>query len=86
MFSSLLIISSILWNFGEYVIKFSPKSTFCPKFGSSLFSIIKLESSIEIKAVSKENAYSKLIPINLPITNFNFSNEKLILEMNQIQN
>ena len=49
-------------------------------------SIIQLESSIEIKAVSKENAYSKLIPINLPITNFNFSNEKLILEMNQIQN
>jgi hypothetical protein len=46
-------------------------------------SVIQLENSIEVKAISKENAYSKLISIGLPITNFIFSNEKLILEMTQ---
>ncbi len=43
-------------------------------------SIVKLESSIEIKAISKNKAYSKLIPVNLPIINYNFEKEKLILE------
>jgi HSP20 family molecular chaperone IbpA len=44
-------------------------------------SIIKLENSIEIKAISKNKAYSKIIPINLPITNYNLSEGKLILEL-----
>ena len=44
-------------------------------------SVIKLESSIEIKAVSEEKSYSKLIPFNLPIINYNFVKGKLILEM-----
>jgi HSP20 family molecular chaperone IbpA len=44
-------------------------------------SIIKLENSIEIKAVSKSKAYAKVIPINLPITNYNLSEGKLILEL-----
>ena len=43
-------------------------------------SIVKLENSIEIKAISKENAYFKSIPINLPLTNYELNNEKLILE------
>lgn len=45
-------------------------------------SITKLENSIEIKAFAeKENkAYAKLIPINLPITNYEFEDGKLILE------
>src|SRR4030042_1425031 len=44
-------------------------------------SIIKLESSIEIKAIAKEKAYAKIIPINLPIKNYNLSDGKLILEL-----
>jgi len=44
-------------------------------------SIIKLENSIEIKAISKNKAYFKLIPLNLPIINYNFSEGKLILEL-----
>ena len=44
-------------------------------------SIIKLENSIEIKAVSKDKAYTKLIPINLPIKNYNLSEGKLVLEL-----
>jgi HSP20 family molecular chaperone IbpA len=44
-------------------------------------SIIKLENSIEIKAISKNKAYVKIIPINLPITNYNLSEGKLILEL-----
>jgi HSP20 family molecular chaperone IbpA len=43
-------------------------------------SIIKLENSIEIKAFGKNKAYFKLIPINLPIINYNFSDAKLVLE------
>ncbi len=42
--------------------------------------IIKLEKSIEIKAVSKDKSYFKLILINLPIINYNFSKGKLVLE------
>ena len=44
-------------------------------------SILKLEKSIEIKAITKDKAYSKIIPINLPITNYNLSKGKLILEL-----
>ena len=44
-------------------------------------SIIKLENSIEIKALAKNKAYFKLIPINLPITNYNLSKGKLVLEL-----
>ncbi|MCK4647566.1 zinc-ribbon domain-containing protein [Candidatus Pacearchaeota archaeon] len=43
-------------------------------------SIIKLESSIEIKAIGENKAYFKRIPINFPIINYIFSGEKLILE------
>ncbi len=43
-------------------------------------SIIKLENSIEIKAVSKDKAYFKLIPINLPIIDYDLSKGTLILE------
>lgn len=44
-------------------------------------SIMKLESSIEIKAISKKKAYAKVIPINLPIKKYNLSDGKLILEL-----
>ncbi len=43
-------------------------------------SIIKLENSFEIKALVKDKAYFKLIPISLPIINYEFSEGKLILE------
>ncbi len=43
-------------------------------------SIIKLENSIEIKAISKTKAYIKLISINLPLIDFKFSKGKLVLE------
>ncbi len=44
-------------------------------------SITKLENSIEIKAISDKKAYSKIIPINLPITNYDLLEGKLILEL-----
>jgi HSP20 family molecular chaperone IbpA len=44
-------------------------------------SINKLENSIEIKAVSKDKAYFKLIPINMPIKDYNLEKGKLILEL-----
>ncbi|MBU3907297.1 MAG: zinc-ribbon domain-containing protein [Nanoarchaeota archaeon] len=44
-------------------------------------SIIQLENSIEIKALGKDKAYFKLIPISLPIINHKLSNGKLILEL-----
>jgi|WetSurMetagenome_2_1015567.scaffolds.fasta_scaffold83888_3 hypothetical protein len=44
-------------------------------------SILKLENSIEIKAVGEKKAYKKIIPINLPITNYGLSEGKLILEL-----
>ena len=43
-------------------------------------SIIKLENSIEIKAIGKDEAYFKRISINFPIINYIFSQERLILE------
>lgn len=44
-------------------------------------SIIKLENSIEIKALAEDKAYFKLIPINLPILNYELSKGKLVLEL-----
>ncbi len=44
-------------------------------------SIIKLENSIEIKAFTKDKAYIKLIPINLPISDYKLSKGKLVLEL-----
>lgn len=45
----------------------------------------KLESSIEIKAVGKNKAYSKRIPVNMPVTKQTLSNGKLILELEESQ-
>lgn len=44
-------------------------------------SITKLENSIEIKAVAKDKAYQKIIPVNLPVTDYNLSKGKLVLEL-----
>lgn len=44
-------------------------------------SIIRLENSIEIKALTKNKAYIKLIPINLPISDYKLSKGKLVLEL-----
>lgn len=44
-------------------------------------SITKLENSIEVKALANDKAYSKLIPINLPILNYELSDGKLTLEL-----
>ncbi len=43
-------------------------------------SIKKLEKSIEIKAVSKNTAYYKIIKIDLPVISYKFAKELLILE------
>jgi hypothetical protein len=44
-------------------------------------SIIQLENSIEIKAIGKDKAYFKLIPLSLPIRKQKFENGKLFLEL-----
>lgn len=44
-------------------------------------SITQLESSIEVKALGKNKVYQKIIPINFPIRDYNFSERKLILEL-----
>ncbi len=44
-------------------------------------SIVKLEDSIEIKAIGKDVGYTKIIPISLPIKNFEFAKGKLVLEL-----
>ncbi|MDO8528555.1 MAG: zinc ribbon domain-containing protein [Nanoarchaeota archaeon] len=44
-------------------------------------SIVKLENSIEIRAIAKDKAYFKIIPINLPLIDYDFLDEKLILEL-----
>ncbi len=43
-------------------------------------SIARLETSIEIKAIGKNKAYFKRIPLNMPIINYNFSEGELVLE------
>lgn len=44
-------------------------------------SIIKLENSIEIKAIGKNKSYYKIIQIDLPIQSTKLSKNKLILEL-----
>lgn len=44
-------------------------------------SIIKLKDSIEIKALGDKIGYSKIIPIGLPIKNYNLEKEILTLEL-----
>ena len=44
-------------------------------------SIIQLENSIEIKALAGKKVFYKIIPINLPISNYNLSNGTLTLEL-----
>jgi len=44
-------------------------------------SIIKLENSIEIKAIAKDIAYQKVIAIDLPLKKYKLEKEKLILEL-----
>ncbi len=44
-------------------------------------SIHELENSLEIRAVSKNKSFFKLIPIGLPIVESNFKKGKLILEL-----
>ena len=46
-------------------------------------SISQMENSIEIKAVAKKNAYEKIIPIGLPISKYDFSKGKLVLELKE---
>ncbi len=46
-------------------------------------SINQLENSIEIKAKSNKEAYIKIIPINLPIKNYEFLKGKLTLELSE---
>ena len=45
--------------------------------------INNLENSIEIKAIGESAVYSKIIPINMPITNQELSQGKLILELGE---
>lgn len=87
--------SNILRNFSKYP-KQEP-ATKVKRLGNKLIyeinipevksieniSIMKLEESIEIKALSKDKAYKKIIPLNLEITNYDLSDEKLILEMEE---
>ena len=44
-------------------------------------SIIKLENSLEIKAIGKNSAYTKIIPINLPLKKYSLLKGKLTLEL-----
>ena len=44
-------------------------------------SIIQLENSIEVKAISKTKVYSKLIPLSLPIINYKLEKNILVLEL-----
>jgi HSP20 family molecular chaperone IbpA len=44
-------------------------------------SIIKLENSIEIKAISRDKAYLKKLQVDFPIISYELANDKLILEL-----
>jgi len=44
-------------------------------------SIVQLENSIEVKAISKDKVYSKLIPLSLPIINYKIEKNILVLEL-----
>src|SRR3989344_261639 len=41
-------------------------------------SIIQLENSIEIKALAKDKVFHKILPVNLPIRNYNLSKGKVV--------
>jgi hypothetical protein len=43
-------------------------------------SLLKLENSLELNALGKNISYKKVIPINMPIKNYSFSDGKLVLE------
>jgi len=43
--------------------------------------IVKLESSIEVKAIGKTKAYKKVIPLDLPLKRYKLDKDKLILEL-----
>ena len=47
--------------------------------------VSKLENSIEIKAISKDKAYKKLIPIDLPLRAYKLDKGKLVLELSDGQ-
>jgi len=44
-------------------------------------SMTRLENNLEIRARTKNKAYSKMIPVNFPIIDYNFSKGKLLIEM-----
>jgi len=44
-------------------------------------SIVKLEKSLEVKAIAKETGYLKVIPIDMPLKKFSLLNGKLTLEL-----
>jgi len=44
-------------------------------------SVTNLENSIEIRAITDDKAYFKLIPISLPIISYNLNNGTLVLEL-----
>ncbi|MCA9487877.1 MAG: zinc ribbon domain-containing protein [Nanoarchaeota archaeon] len=44
-------------------------------------SITRLANGIEVRAIAEKNAYSKIININLPLTRYLLSKEKLMLEL-----
>lgn len=44
-------------------------------------SVLRLENSLEIRALAKEKAYKKIIPVNLPVERYKLSDHKLILEL-----
>lgn len=43
----------------------------------------QLENSIEVKAFSKDKAYFKFLPVNLPLVDYKLSKGKLILELGE---
>jgi HSP20 family molecular chaperone IbpA len=44
-------------------------------------SIVQLENSIEIKALTKNHVFHKILPVNLPIKKYNLSRGTLTLEL-----
>ena len=46
-------------------------------------SIVKMGNSIEVKAISKEHSYFKIIPLDLDILNYEISDETIVLELRE---
>lgn len=44
-------------------------------------SIVNFENSIEVKAITKDKAYSKRLQVSLPVADYYVSDDKLILEL-----